>query len=95
MVNAPIGTTNVSFVSPLFPSQVATVVVQIIPIPLTCNLALEVSLSGDCIIPLTPDMLLEDPCMALGYHYEVSFVDPNRDDLSDMAVAWVLVFCWP
>jgi len=86
LVNAPIGTTNVSFISPLFPSQVATVVVQIIPIPLTCNLALEVSLSGDCIIPLTPDMLLEDPCMAPGYHYEVSFVDPNRDELSDMAV---------
>ncbi|MEL6944712.1 MAG: hypothetical protein AAFO82_18810, partial [Bacteroidota bacterium] len=56
------------------------------PIPLTCNLALEVSLSGDCIIPLTPDMLLEDPCMSPGYTYEVSFVDPNRDDLSDMAV---------
>ncbi|MEM8526061.1 MAG: T9SS type A sorting domain-containing protein [Bacteroidota bacterium] len=86
LVNAPIGTTNISFISPLFPSEVATIAVQIIPTPLTCNLALEVSPSGDCIIPLTPDMLLEGPCMSSAYQYEVSFLDPNRDDLSDMAV---------
>ncbi|MEM9885622.1 MAG: T9SS type A sorting domain-containing protein [Bacteroidota bacterium] len=86
LVNAPVGTTVVSFSSPLFPSQVATTTIRTLPIPLTCNRDLEVSLSGDCVVPLTPDMILEDACMSPNYTYDISFIDPNRDDFTDPAV---------
>ncbi|MEM0992054.1 MAG: dockerin type I domain-containing protein, partial [Bacteroidota bacterium] len=86
LVNAPVGTTVVSFTSPQFPDQEATTVIRTLPIPLTCNRDLEVSLSGDCVVPLTPDMILEDACMSPNYSYDISFIDPNRDDFTDPAV---------
>ncbi|MEM1328669.1 MAG: T9SS type A sorting domain-containing protein [Bacteroidota bacterium] len=86
VANVRLGTTTVTFTSPLFPDQQFDLVIRTLPLPLTCNLALEVSLSGDCIIPLTPDMLLEDPCFGADYDYTIAFLDPNRDDFSDMAV---------
>ncbi len=84
--NVPLGKTIVTFTSPMFPDQSVDVLVNALPLPLTCNLALEVSLSADCIIPLTPDMVLEQPCMGAAYEYDIFFLDPNRDELSDVAV---------
>ncbi|NJL75226.1 MAG: hypothetical protein HC892_09565 [Saprospiraceae bacterium] len=86
IVNAPIGKTTVTFTSPLFPSQQHKIVLNVYPPNLTCNDEVSVSLLNECTVALTPDMILENPCMGDYFTYQIRFVDPNLNQQSDVRV---------
>lgn len=91
----PLGTTNITFTSPLFPEETAIYSVRVLPINLACNDEIEVSLSSGCVVTLTPDLVLENTCTSSNYTYRISLVDPLRNDLSDVAVVGTTVNGYP
>ncbi|MEM1327471.1 MAG: T9SS type A sorting domain-containing protein [Bacteroidota bacterium] len=85
-ISVPIGTTIVTFNSSLYPEKKVTWKVTALPPSLACNDAVNVSLLNDCVIAVTPDLILEDPCefadglsgtSAYDVDYTVEFTDPN------------------
>jgi hypothetical protein len=87
-ITVPIGTTTITYTSPLYPEKSVTYKYTVLPPSLACNDAVNVSLLNDCVIAVTPDLILEDPCefqtlsgtdpFALyGVEYTVEFSDPN------------------
>ena len=76
----PLGTTTITLTSPIT-GAVNTVVIRALPRPLACNDDVNVSLLNDCVVILTPDLLLEDPCGIPGVAYNVFFTNPNVNQM--------------
>lgn len=72
------GETTITFTSPTT-GEVVNYIISVYPKVLGCNDDLNVSLSNDCVVALTPDMFLEGECETTGGNvtYEIQFQNPN------------------
>ena len=75
--NLPVGEYIVTYIDPVFASRTCRIVIRVLPATLTCNDESNVSLTNECLVALTPDLLLENPCTHPNVHYEMYFSDPH------------------
>ncbi|NJL74975.1 MAG: HYR domain-containing protein [Saprospiraceae bacterium] len=73
----PVGVHVLTYTDPVFASRTCPITIKVLPATLTCNDETNVSLSNECVIALTPDMLLENPCIHPNVRYEMYFSDPH------------------
>ena len=89
--NLPVGVHTIIFSDPNYPNERCETTVSVYPKSLACNDDVNVSLTNDCVVILTPDLLLEDPCNIANVTYNVFFTNSNVNQIGQTVEGYPIV----